>query len=132
MPEIQILGRLFTAFSVSDKRSIYKDLADKFSAAIKDTVITNIERSNQLLSMVGERPDQDAIRAIYRGIKVNVRDIEAMSLEIKFDDNYKHLYSNQELPDDVVKILQDIIDKAINNWFRSPEPGNIINEVLGS
>lgn len=129
MGHVSFNGKLF-ALSGSKGDSIYMDMADKFAESMRKFLISKFEESIQLAIMLGNRIDQEAIRAIIRSIKVNVESYETFKFSTIFKDDYSHWYAGQELPNDVAKILQDIMNNGIKEWFKSDKPQSIIAEVL--
>lgn len=128
--ELTISGNLLTAFKQDQKRLIYKELATKLAKSLEESIHTGFKRSTELATMIGQRADADAIKAITRGLKVEILNIDPLSLEAKFQDDYAHWYGGQDLPEDVAETLQGIIDTSINNWLGSPEAGKVVEEVL--
>lgn len=132
MPGMQltISGKSLTAFSQDQKRLIYEELSKKLAKSAQEAILQGFNRSVELAAIVGQRADAEAIRAITRGLKVEVLNVDPLQLEAKFQDDYAHWYGGQELPEDVAETLQEIIDTAIQNWLGSPEAGKVVEEVL--
>jgi hypothetical protein len=130
MVELIAKGNLFTSFSDDQKRVLYEQIAKDLAEAAQQQIILRFDNSVQLASMVGQRADQEALRAIYRSLKVNIKSIDPLKLEAIFDDDYSHWYGGEELPEEVATILQDIIESSLRDWFNTPEPSEIILKTL--
>lgn len=128
--ELTISGRLFTAFTVNEQIALLEDLADRLAESVRETILEGFDRSVKLAAMVGQRADQEAVRAITRSIKVEVLSFDPISLEVKFEDDYSRWYGGEELPEDVAETLQEVIDSSIQNWLLEPKSGNVVSEVL--
>lgn len=128
--ELTIKGRLLTSTSKDQRRQIYEEIAKKLAESAQEAIHQGFRRSTELAAMVGQRSDADAIKAIIRGLKVEVLNIDPLSLEAKFKDDYAHWYGGQDLPDDVAETLQEIIDISIQDWLGSPQSGKIVEEIL--
>ncbi|MGW8177837.1 MAG: hypothetical protein ACWGQW_03470 [bacterium] len=128
--QLTISGKALTAFSQDQKRLIYEELSKKLAQSAQEFILRGFNRSVELAAMVGERSDAEAIKAITRGLKVEVLNVDPLRLEAKFQDDYAHWYGGQDLPDDVAETLQKIIDTAIQDWLGSPEAGKVVEEVL--
>jgi hypothetical protein len=130
MDGITVRGKIFTSSTADSRRALFADISEKLAKAVQEYVIEGFDRSVQLAAMVGERADQEALRAIYRSIKVKVKNVEPLDLEVRFEDDYSHWYGGEELPQEVADVLQEIIESSLNTWFNTPEPGDIIVEAL--
>jgi len=128
--KITVSGNLFTLSSAESKRIFLAGLTKTMCEAAQKAIVLGFERSVQLAAMVGERIDQEAIRTIYRSLKVKVKSENPLRLEAKFEDDYSHWYSGEKLPQELADILQEIIKESISRWFNSPEPARIIKKAL--
>lgn len=132
MIRISASGRLFTSFSSDAKQVIYEQIAKSLADAAREEIILKFDSSVKLASMIGQSMDQEALRAMYRSLKVDIKSIDPLKLEAKFKDDYSHWYGGEEIPQDMADTLQEIIESAVKNWFDSPEPGDIILKALVS
>lgn len=130
--EVTASGNLFTMLNVGSRQKFVKDLSEEFAGALQKAIIADFERSVQLAAMVGDTADQEALRTIYRSLKVKIKTYYPLELEAKFDDDYSHWYGGEEMPKEMADVLQEIIDTSIREWFNSEEPGNIIKKALVS
>ena len=127
---LNIAGRMLTSSKHEDKKAIYKELGDGFSKSLKEHIHIAFDRSIQLAAYVGNMTDQEVVRAMLRSLIVSTTDYDPIRLEAKFDDKYAHLYGGGKLPDELSKIIQDLIDNSIKEWLSLGEGSKILNEVL--
>ena len=132
MVELKVSGRLLTSFTIDARHIVLQEFADKISESATTAIHNGFNRNVQLASMVGTMADQEAVRAILRSLKVEIKSIDPLSLEAKFQDDLGHWYGGGEMPEDVSKLLQEIIDSSLVDWFRAEEPNKILVEVLNS
>lgn len=133
--KLSVAGKLLTTSSNEEQRILYSELAEKLSAGAEEAIHRGFNRNVQLSAMIGVMTNQEAARAIIRSLRVEVKNVDPqrLSLEAKFEDDLGHLYGGDDnVPDDVAKLLQEIIDTSINDWLRTPEPSKILAEVLNS
>lgn len=130
--KILVTGNIFTLLDVGSREEFLKDTSDKLAEEVQKEIIIDFERSVQLATLAGAAIDQEAIRAIYRSLKVKVKTYYPLELEAKFEDDYSHWYVGEELPQEMADVLQDIIDTSLKEWFNSNKPGKIIEEALVS
>jgi len=130
MPELLISGKLLTSNTADEINNILEDYANKLAEEAESIIHDGFNRNVQLSAMIGVMADQEAVRAILRSLKVEVISIDPIRLEAKFEDSLGHWYGSSKLPDDVSKLLQDIIDTSLNNWIRDKDHNKILIEVL--
>lgn len=130
MGHIIAKGNLFTSVTANSRDMLFDIIAKNLVESLQKHLIREFDRSVQLAALVGQRADQEALRAIYRSIKVEIKERDPLRLEAKFKDDYSHWYGGEELPEDIAEMLQKIIDEGIAEWFNTPKPGEIIKEAL--
>lgn len=130
MGRISVEGNLFTANSPSKQKAIFIELSGKLAASLQEYIIKELDQSVQLATLVGQRPDQEALRTIWRSLKVNITNIDPMKLEAVFEDDYSHWYSGEILPEEIGDIMRKIIEAGIDEWFNTKIPGDIIKDAL--
>lgn len=129
--ELTISGG-FVGLNEDQIRRKMEVLADKLAESAQDAVHAAFGRSVDLSSFVGRQMDPEAVRAILRGLKVEVVPGWPPQLEAKFHDDIGHLYGFEDLPDSIAKMLQEIVDQALEEWSNSDAIGMALKEVLES
>jgi len=130
--KLEAKGKLLTSSTGDERNMVIKTLADKLAKSAQEAIQRGFERNVQLAAMVGSMADQEAVRAITRSLRVEVRSIDPLRLEAKFKDDLGHWYGGGELPDDLAKLLQDVMDKSLQDWFGFDAPGKILAEVMNA
>lgn len=127
--DVQIKGKAAKVDSNTVKQfmqELYKELAESAQRAI----IEEFERSTEINAMVGEASDPEAVRAIIRGIKVDVECGAEASLVAKFDDPYGHWYGNEDIPQEFQDKLQSLLEQAMTNWSNTSKIHDIVVDAM--
>ena len=131
--EINITGKILTSSTEDERNTIYKNLATKMAESAQNKIHEGLNRSIQLMAMVGQLADQEAVRALIRGLKVKVISFfPQLQLEAVFQDELNHWYGGGTLPEDIAVALQEIIDTSLSGWINSEKPSEVLAEVLNS
>lgn len=124
-------GRLLTS-TESERQKLLDDIVKAAAKSAEDFIKREFTRSMELSNMIGYAMDPEAIRALLRGLVVEVQPGYPIRMKAKFDDALGHLYGDEDLPKELAGILQSIIDGALEKWKRSPELQNKISEAIRS
>lgn len=124
-------GRVLSSGSEEARNEIIRELATKMSESLRYEVHKNFERDVQLTAIAGQMSDQDVVRAILRSLIVNIRSLDPISLEAKFEDYLAHWYKTEEgLPKELSDKMQQLLNDSIKKWFSVGKPKEILAEVL--
>lgn len=127
---ISASGSLLTSFSDDSRQKVYEQIAKDMAEAIKQEILLSFDNSVKLAALIGQRADQEALRAIYRSIKINVKSSNPLLLEVEFKDDYSHWYGGEELPQEVADALNNIIESSVKNWFTTTKPGDVALQTM--
>ncbi len=130
---LTLRGRLLTAKSPTDIQELIRDLMLELSKSATVAVQDAFNRSVQLATYAGQSMDPEAVRAIIRGLKVEVSPTDPPRLIAKFQDDLSHLYGGEEdLPEELITMLESILDEGLHNWLKSRESQQAVAKVFNA
>ena len=127
--ELIIRGEFLNATNTK-LRTLVLDAYKESAEELQQIINREFERSVELGAMVGSNTDPEALRAILRSVKVNVTDGWPPDFNIKFQDDLGHWYGGQELPQELVDIINKIYDSAIQKWSLSGHFENALISIM--
>lgn len=127
--ELSISGGII-GLSQDEIRNKMDRIVKMAAESAQNAIHREFKGSIELSALTGQIMDPEAVTALLRGLKVVVTRNWPPELEAKFDDDLGHLYGLDKLPDSVSKLLQEIVDSALEKWSSSPEFNNIVTSIL--
>jgi len=126
--EIRIEGpKHFLEGNAKIDRAI-ESLLNKAATQLKEFIGFEIDRSIKLATYANQAPDPEAVKAIYRSVHVTP-DRGGTGIVVEYGDEYAHLYGG-EVDEEVTSTITDLVDKAVQLWFNSPQTVNLLNDAM--
>lgn len=129
MGELTIKGKLLTALSNDDKNKIYKEMYENLIESAREFILKEFSESVRISTILGQRPDQEVIRTIIRGIKVTLKSADPLILTAVFKDDYSHWYGG-DLPKEIADVMSELLHESLKKWSNTDIPKNVIISTL--
>lgn len=130
--KLETKSKILTTGEPTEQRELLDKLSKSLAKSAEEFIRQHFERDVQLSSLMGAMQDQEAVRAIIRGLRVEVRNIEPLRFEASFKDDLAHWYDADTMPQDLQQKLQEVMNTGLAEWLRSDVPRRILGEVFAS
>ena len=105
-------------------------ISEELSKSLRDFIKEEFINDIKLMSFVNMRQDKEAITAILRSFNVKIKSYKPLILDANFKDVYGHWYATEKLPDEVEKMIREMIDKSSKKWAKTDNAQKIVREVI--